>query len=135
MGPQNFFRSTRTALMWGFHVVTLQLNCAGGPYGSYDVKFLIFTQLNRGLDWLILGNLSLTKFKCNPIVIQFRNYIPLGKQQHLINAWWKMAWKNWAVKTPFLFLLFSYFEAVKHIALLLILDLSLPLCEVANRAQ
>ena len=34
------------------------------------------TQLNRDYHWLILGHVTLTKFKCIPTVIQFSNCNP-----------------------------------------------------------
>ena len=40
---------------------------------TYIGNIVEFTQLNRDYHWLILGQVTLTKFECIPTVIQFSN--------------------------------------------------------------
>ena len=47
-----------------------------------------FTQLNRDYHWLMLGQVTLTKFECIPIVIQFSNCTPHVIEQYVIKACW-----------------------------------------------
>ena len=43
---------------------------------TYIGKIVEFTQLNRDYHWLIVGQVTLTKFECIPTVIQFSNCNP-----------------------------------------------------------